>query len=356
MQIKQLELSEKTQLLSFFGAVYPNNPRLSETRFWEWHYPQNPYVEPNNLPAWIVEDAGKIVGHLGAIPVRLKIGEAEENAIWAVDLIVHSDYRRKGLARKLVIAAEEFCPRLLAINTVKQHSTALFESLNWVMVGKIPRYSKLLFPGEAARDISRIESLRRLTNAAFAPFRPHLVPGFNDRNNLRIVKTFDRSFDELWRESAALRTCSVVREAAILQWQYENQPEKKFEVLGCYENEKLRGYAVLYFRRPGANGAVSKAAITDWGYHPANASGTIDALLKGAVQLALERRAGALVTDVKDDLIEERLRFSGFSRVKNPLQLLVKSPDRQAVAYNLNCWLLTRGDSDASIFEEPNIT
>ncbi|MGI8787539.1 MAG: GNAT family N-acetyltransferase [Pyrinomonadaceae bacterium] len=356
MQIKQLELTEKDSLLSFLRAVYPNNPRLSESRFWNWHYPQNPYVETNNLSAWIAKDDGKIVGHLGAIPVRLKIGDEQKSAIWAVDLVVHPDYRRKGLARNLVIAAEDFCPRLMAINTVRQHSTALFEGLGWRMIGKIPRYNKLLFPGEAVREISRIKSLRRFANFSFAPLRPRSIKDFFNKNNrLRFIEKIDADFDDLWRQASAHWSCAVSREAAFLRWQYAEQPDKKFDVLGFYASEKLLGYVVLYFRKAESNGALPKAAITDFCYHPAQPTETIDALLQGALQLALERRAGALVIDVSDSLIEERLRFFGFGRVKNPLQLIVKSAEQQQLFYDAGKWLITRGDSDVSIFEEPNL-
>jgi hypothetical protein len=149
--------------------------------------------------------------------------------------------------------------------------------------------------------------------------------------------------------------CAVVREASILNWQYVDQPGKKFDVLGYYENGKPLGYIVLYFRKPDANGALTKAAITDLCYHSANPAGIVDTLLQGGLQLAVKRRVGALVIDVLDNLVESRLRRLGFGRVKNPLQLLVKSAEQQNILENLSNWFITRGDSDTSIFEHPNL-
>jgi hypothetical protein len=85
MQIKQFNLSEKSDLLSFLQTAYLDNPRHSNLDFWEWHFPKNPYALTDNLPIWIAKDGGEIVGHLGAIPVKLKIGEEQKNAIWILD-------------------------------------------------------------------------------------------------------------------------------------------------------------------------------------------------------------------------------------------------------------------------------
>ena len=355
MLIKQLELSEKNELLNFLRKVYADNPRMSDASFWDWHFLKNPYVDANNLPVWIAKYGDEIVGQLAATPVKLKVGDEEKRAMWILDLIVRPDWRRKGLGKNLAAVAEKYCPLGLGVNTAEQHSTALLESLGWTMFGKVPRYNKLLYPGEALSEISRIKIARRFANAVFAPLRPRFN-GNTFGKNLRRIEKFDSSFDELWRESAAQWTCAVVRETAFLKWQYDDQPGKKYDILARYdENEKLLGYAVLYFRKADAAGALAKAAITDLIYHSSKPIETIDELLRGSLQIALERRAGVLVTDVLDSLIEKRLKFFGFGRVKNPLQLLVKSSERRELLEDTNQWLITRGDSDTSVFEQPNL-
>ncbi len=356
MLVKQFELKEKTALLTFLRTAYAENPRMSDASFWNWHFLENPYTEPDNLPIWIVKNDDEIVAQLAATLIKLKIGDAEKSSMWILDLIVRPDFRRKGLGKKLANAAVEFQPLGLGMNTAEQHSTALLENVGWKMIGRIPRYSKLLFPGEALKEISRIKILRSIANFAFAPMRSKYAKKLmTDEENLRVIEDFDSGFDELWRESACQWTCAVAREAVLLNWQYKNQPDKKFDVLGFYEDEKLLGYVVLYFRKKEVRGALSKGAITDLCYHPSKPQSVIDALINGALRLAVERRAGTLVTDVLDNSIQKRLEFFGFSKVKNPLQLLVKNPDKNIALENLDEWLITRGDSDTSIFEEPNL-
>lgn len=351
IKIEHLKLSEKDKLLAFLQKAYDDNPRQSNSDFWAWHFLETPQTDKEKLPVWIAKSGDEIAGQIAAIPVVVNVGGERKDAIWILDLIVAPNFRRQGLAKRLVLAAEEFCPLILGVNTNEQHAPKLLQSLGFVIVGKIPRFHKLLFAGNDIREISNLKPLREIVNFAFAPFRPRLKAS----KNVRITEKFDESFDALWAESESQWSCAVRRDAKFLEWQYKRQPAKKFDIIGYYENEKLFGYAVLFFRKKSANGAITKAAITDICYHPRNAKATIDALLQESLRIAIERRAGGLVTDVIDNLIEERLARFGFWRVKNPLQLMVKSAERQDLLYNPNEWFLTRGDSDISIFEEPNL-
>jgi GNAT superfamily N-acetyltransferase len=355
MEIRQFKLSESGALLAFLKKAYPDNPRQSDERFWRWHFLESPYVEPDNMPVWIAVEEGEIIGQLAAIPVRLQVGAEEKSAIWILDFIVDEKCRGRGVGKKLILALERFCPLGLGVNTNEQTAPLILQKMGWKIVRKIPRYNKLLFPGEALREVSQFKPLRALVNAGFAPLRPRPTgPHFPD-DRVRPVEEFDSAFDDLWRESRGQWSCAVVRSAKLLDWQYRRQPGKRFECLGFYEKEKLLGYAVLFFRRRNSYGALPKAAITDILYHPEKPAEIIDALLRAAVGLAVRRRAGTLVTDTVDTLVQERLKKSGFINTKSLLQLMVKADAREDLLYDPASWFLARGDSDISIFEEPNL-
>ncbi len=110
VQIQQMRLSDKAKLLAFLRDAYAENPRMSDRIFWEWHFLENPYVSNDNLPIWIAKSGERIAGQLAAIPVELKVGGEQKRAMWILDLIVDENFRRRGIAKDLVLKAEKYCP------------------------------------------------------------------------------------------------------------------------------------------------------------------------------------------------------------------------------------------------------
>ena len=358
VQLKQFEASDEEALLAFLRRAYPGEPLKSDRAFWRWHFLENPNAGMDDVPLWIVRSGGEVVGQMAAIPVRLKVGEEERRALWIIDFILLPEYRGRKLGKGLMqMARETYCTTMIALGYNEQ-SEAVLRSHKWVSLGSINRYHRQLFPGNALKEVARFGAARHLANLAYTPFRPRRAalahPATAD-GSLREVTRFDDAFDRLWDEASSQWPCAVVRGSRFLEWQFMRQPGKKYDVLGYFEGERLLGYAAVFVRKAGAGGAPPKAAISDLCYAREKSEEVIEILLKGALRLALERRAGGLVTDVLDARDERALRRLGFWRVKASPPFMAGTLDRQDLMYERSNWFLTRGDSDVSIFEEPNL-
>jgi GNAT superfamily N-acetyltransferase len=356
LEIKQFELAEQDALLQFLRAAYPDDKRKSETAYWRWHYLENPYASPNHLPIWIVKNGERILGQAATIPVELQVGEEVRQAIWVLDFYVDEECRGKGLGKRLLLAPLESYKTHLALG-LNAGSIGAASRVGYVSLGHIRRYHRLLYPGEALGEVSDVAPLRHLLNLGYAPFRPRLRQETSESNlTLREVTSFDDSFDDLWQRARVQWPCAVVRSARFLEWQYMKQPGKRFDVLGLYENERLMGYVVMFFRKPERGESPPKAAITDLCYDALGSSFNVVAeLLTAALRMALEKRAGSLVTDVLDHRVEEELKRLGFWRIKNSPPFMANSTDQRDLLYEQKNWFLTRGDSDVSIFEQANL-
>lgn len=355
VQIKQFELSEQEALLTFLREAYLHDPRKSDPEVWKWHYLENPYTALEDIPLWIVKDGERVVGQAATILVELRVDHEVRKAVWILDFILLPEYRGQKLGKRLLQLARQTYPTMLALG-YNEMSGNVLTSLEWVRMGMIGRYQRLLFPGYGLKEVAAIAPLRGLINLGYAPFRPsrgETVP--SPKFNIREIGDFDSAFDELWRRASPNFPCAVERCSAFLNWQFRRQPGKTFEVLGVYQGNRLVGYAVLFFRKPEHANAPPKAAITDICYDPENGTEIVHELLKAALRRSVEKRAGSLVTDVRDQLLVERLRSFGFFRIKQAPPFMVYSPDKRELMYEPGNWFLTRADSDVSIFEGPNL-
>ena len=356
VEIKQFELADEQALLSFLRLAYPDEPSKSNQLFWSWHFLENPYATPDNIPLWIVKCGDQVVGQMATIPVRLKVGNKQKTALWIIDFILSPLYRGRGLGKRLMLSARETYSTTMVALGYNDQSEAVLRRLDWVPLGNINRYHALLFPGNASKEISRLGPVSELANLLYAPFRPSdnrlsLTGG----GSLREVNEFDSSFDDLWQDASSQWPCAVVRSSRFLQWQFKQQPGKKFDVLGYYEAGRLLGYLVLFFRRAEPDTPPDKVAISDICYSATNSATVIDSLLKGAFDMALKRRVGGLVIDILDPVVEQRLRQFRLLRIKASPPFMAGTFEDQDLMYVRDNWFLTRGDSDVSIFEQPNL-
>ncbi len=196
VQIKQFELSDQDAVLSFLAEAYADDPRKSDPAFWKWHYLENPYTSPDNVPLWIVKDGDRVVGQAATILVELQVLEEKRKAVWILDFILLPEYRGQKLGKRLLLLAREKYPTMLALG-FNDASGNVLRSLDWVPMGAINRYQKLLFPAYGLKQTAAFPPLRGLLNFSFAPFRPslsRLMPArtWFDQRSQRIHRSFRR--------------------------------------------------------------------------------------------------------------------------------------------------------------------
>jgi GNAT superfamily N-acetyltransferase len=363
VKVEQFRVEKTDALLRFLRVAYAGEARKSEPVYWKWHYLENPNTKIEDIALWVVACGGEIVGQLATIPVRLKVAKETTAAIYILDFIVREDFRGKGLGKRLVMAAREKYPTTITLG-INEQSAGLFRSMGWVEMGRIHRYQKLLYAGNGLAGAAGGTPLRGLLNLLSAPMRMGVARiGETGRYAARAIRGFGAEFDQLWERASRQWPCAVRRDARTLKWQFEEQPGKRFETVGIYDQERLVGYVVLFFRkglfdaRPNARAAAGpmKAAISDFFYESENGREIVDALIEVALRRAIELRAGSLVTDVLDELAEERLKQHGFWKIKKSPQFMACAEDRKEIIYDPGNWFLTRADSDVSIIEEPNL-
>lgn len=185
----------------------------------------------------------------------------------------------------------------------------------------------------AWRDIYEIPVLRLDLDGIKSAPRPV--------SEVRLLSGFSPHFDKLWQDVNGGYTVIGCRDRRHLEWRYALKPGERYQVLGYFDREELRGYVV--FKR----------------YH--DELQVVDILTVSAEEVGVR-----LVSSVVDIALQESARAIGmWLNVTHPLHRALEKlgfrpggpvtyfagrvlrpglPEREL--YDYRCWYLTMGDSD----------
>ena len=249
LELLQLHNEQLSGQPEFLHRAYPGEVRKANLRYLDWYYLQNPNVDPDGLPVWVVKSDSKIVGQLATIPVHVKAGTVDTKAIWILEFILLEEFRGKGLGKRLVLAAREKYPTMITLG-INEASTRVFTSLGWKPLGSIHRYHKMLFAGSAAGKLGDKGFLRESLNLLSFPLRSLLGShSSTSKYEIRRDPLLTSEIDGLWERASPQWPAAVRRDHRFLSWQFLRQPGKTFEFVFLYERGKLVGYAILFFRK-----------------------------------------------------------------------------------------------------------
>lgn len=343
------------EVLEFQRRAYPT--RLPERILPNWRWM---FVEPARRlgtapPVWMYRKDHRVVAHQGAIPVRFKLGDTSRITGWFVETMADEAVRGSAIGPMLIRKALEDLPFNLSLGQTDQMRELQF-ALGWKYVRDLATYLFVTGPG---MDLShRLPPLvagaaaagLALAQQAQLARRRFGVPR---RCRVRDIERCDAGHDALWAAMADEIDCTVIRDAAYLNWKYVDRPGADFRLVELRDGDTLAGLAVLRLRDPGDAYRYRRGFIVDLVVRPSRAD-HVRALLVEAIT-ALGRAGAATVTFyVGQPALEHQLRAFGFLPREPRYQLLVATGglDEAETARVLDpdAWYLTLGDSDADAY------
>ncbi len=123
--IRKASSVQNGALRRFYADAFPDRAAFL-AEHWEWLYRVGrfPGIEP-----LVLVEGERVVGHAGAIPVKLAHGGKVETAIWFVDFSILPEYQGKGHGKTLTEAWMALCPR--RITFCNDLSMKVFLKLGW---------------------------------------------------------------------------------------------------------------------------------------------------------------------------------------------------------------------------------
>jgi len=338
----------ESEIFAFQAQAFPERQIELVPPRWRWMFIDSARrleVEPR---VWFHRDGGRIVGQMGSIPVRLKVGDDERQTGWLVETMVLKEYRGHAVGSRLMVEAHEEQPFSLSLGQTAEMREIQFR-LGWKQVAPLQTAQLLVRPANVLKGkLPRPAAIAAgLGIRASATLRDLL----SERRQFeaRIIDRFDERHDRLWAAASRDVTCAVVRDASYLNWKYVDQPGQQFLRLELRDGDDLKGVAVWMFRNADGIYRYRRAFLVDLVASLSDAP-TLRQVIRAACAAAAAGEADALICHHIDARLTDALRDCAF-HLRKPERFLLVDPgplSGQARDHVLSAanWFVTQGDSD----------
>jgi GNAT superfamily N-acetyltransferase len=247
MQVLPYHKAEREAVFAFIRTVYPKERSALQIHQWDWKYRERP---PDNGPAphlLLMKDRRKIIGMYGAVFLRVSVlGKIRWVANYC-DLIIHPDYRGRGLSRRLIRAMYEEYPTGFGWQTRAglraTQSLSVSRSACIVPLVKVVDFKCLLQYGGVRQHVTRCS--RHLT-ASMRRTARH-IREISDREGVTVARkdTFDRGVNNLWQRARRDYPVIGVRDRNYLDWRFLCRPDVRYKLHEASKGNETVGYLVL---------------------------------------------------------------------------------------------------------------
>jgi GNAT superfamily N-acetyltransferase len=317
-----------------------------DPRFWRWQIRENP-----DGTAWIhlAEDGNKIVGHLADLPKRFSVQGKVVLGTLTHDMMVHPDYRRRGIstamARYAIHKIEREKGLFMTAYSIREESLNSLLKTGWKAVLKLP---VLVFPIRFHAIVNRylgFQPMSLLIGGMARCFYFFLFGWRRKRKSKGVeierVNELDEKYDRFWEKAISLYPIMGNRSRSYLTWRYLRHPTRSYVIYRALQKGEMKGYIVL--RRVELL-RFNSAVIVDL---LALDEETLSKLVKKGVEHSHRERTDLLGFMVpKPHPYYQSLRKEGFLPSFKTFHFLVYSHFREEVLFDPKGWYVTWGDTD----------
>jgi GNAT superfamily N-acetyltransferase len=219
----------------------------------------------------VVESEGKIIGHMASVTLPMKIGQETKLGSRAEALMVHPNFRRKGifLSTGKFLTAEigkekvvcSYClPNEIArsghlkygwfdvcyIPLLARDMNPLYKLL-WkskVMETSIyAAFRSFIFYHKRIQKIAKF--LLRMPFMIRKSSSPPVTTYQENNTKIRSIKSFDNRINNFWESASTNYGIAIVRNAEYLNWRYSDNRYFKYRMLIAEKKDEVLGYVIL---------------------------------------------------------------------------------------------------------------
>lgn len=215
---------------------------------WDW-LRRNPSNASGQPPFLIVREGPTVIAACPLMPVRVSLRGLDTEGAWASDPLVAAERQRRGLGEALLRAWDRQSGVALGI-ALSEGTRFLLEKIRWPPPITLGCLVKPL-SRRALRRPTWPTPVNRFVSAVTLPFVRVVARARPLREQVDMVRRFDRDIDRLWDRVAPRLDLAVRRDAAYLNWKYIEPPHVRYSVAVLQRDDEPHGYVVYrHVREP----------------------------------------------------------------------------------------------------------
>ena len=319
MKIRSYKKGDEKEIMELDARELPSRWNRRTIENWYWKFTEtNP---AGHSFIWVAEHNDRLIGHFAAVPFKLKIFDEVVTASHTIGALVDKKYRNKGLLK--------FVGENLMQDLVKNNIP-----FTWGFPNKL-----------AHRFENVVLKYNDLVNFDLWKLEKSGIKKSSPNPNIRRVTEFDDSFDQLWEHCSPDYDIAVVRDQVYLNWRYLQRPDWDYYPFALYENDVLKGYAVLKLYR---EEEILRGHIIDI-FARRDDEQTLSQLIDESFNFFIEKAVDEVTVLLwGSPLIERVFAERGFARTPADIPLILRiniEHKYKDKALDNSNWYFTMGDS-----------
>jgi len=251
MKIRDGDERDSERILSLRRLVFGEFERDKlRPEFWKWEFMDGP---DGKAFIYMAEDDGELAGHFADIPRRFSVNGEVSLGTLSLDLMVHPDYRRRGIfdqmGRYAARRVREGNGLFMTAFPIRKETIGGLLKIGWEVVGGLP---VLVHPIRFRGIINRYLHFPLLSCLAGGIARGiysflwggrrEEIPG---KIELEEVTELDERFDSFWKRASTICPILGMRDRIFLSWRYFKNPVRTYTLCRSMENGEMTGYLIL---------------------------------------------------------------------------------------------------------------
>ena len=347
-EVVRYRADDEAEVLAFQQVAFPTRQSDLVPARWRWMFADSARRVGAAPLFWLYRDGGAIVGQMGSIPVRLKVGERCLSTGWLVETMVLDSHRAQAAGSRLMVQAHEDQPFSLSLGQTSEMREICLR-LGWSQVAPLQIAQRVVHPDQVLRGKLPKPAAWAAGLGLKATSR---VRGWMDEGvplSVRAIERFDGRHDRLWADVSSSMRCAVVRDASYLNWKYVDQPGQAFMRLEISDGTRVVGVAVWMLRAPDQAYRYGRAFLVDL-VAPMEDETLLQQVIKTACQAIEGDGVDALLCHHINPQLTGALRATSFHLRQPERYLLVDTEGLSGEVLDTvlspEAWFVTHGDSD----------